>query len=103
MVLYNSGTARAYGCSSTSSRRLEREMRRRGAFSLLEFKCVCPEDTSILSVPGLWGEGQIAPLFMWISRRSTAREQTRQISRYKSITVIQTSKVKNVADISSMP
>ena len=43
------------------------------------------------------------PLFIWISRRSTPREHTRQIRRYKSITVIQTSNVKNVADISSMP
>ena len=34
MVLYNFGTARDYGCLSTSTRRLERDMRRRGAFSL---------------------------------------------------------------------
>ncbi len=34
MVLYNFGTARAYGYSSTSSSRLERDMRRRGAVSL---------------------------------------------------------------------
>jgi len=32
MILNNSGTARAYGCLSTSFSRLERDMRRRGAF-----------------------------------------------------------------------
>jgi hypothetical protein len=36
MVLNNSGAARAYGCLSTSFSRLERDIRRRGAFSLYE-------------------------------------------------------------------
>ena len=40
-VLYNFGTARAYGCLSTSFSPLERDMRRRGAVSLSGFKCVC--------------------------------------------------------------
>jgi hypothetical protein len=34
IVLNNSGAARAYGCLSTSFSRLERDTRRRGAFSL---------------------------------------------------------------------
>ena len=34
IVLNNSGTARAYGCLSTSFSRLERDTRRGGAFSL---------------------------------------------------------------------
>ena len=34
MVLNKSGAARAYGCLSTSFSRLERDTRRRGAFSL---------------------------------------------------------------------
>jgi len=33
MILNNSGTVRAYGCLSTSFIRLERDIRRRGAFS----------------------------------------------------------------------
>jgi len=41
MVLNNSGTARAYGCLSTSFSRLERDTRRRGALiKVLEFKGV---------------------------------------------------------------
>jgi len=57
MVLNNSGAARAYGCLSTSFSRLERDTRRREAFSLywdsnafalstaaLCFKCVNPAD-----------------------------------------------------------
>jgi len=41
MVLNSSGTARAYGCLSTSFSRLEREIRRRGALiKVFEFKGV---------------------------------------------------------------